>query len=261
MMSDVKMKRIAEFLRGVGGIDDDLIAEASEEELKGHTIRRRVSFRGVCGGIAACLVLAAAVFVFPLLMDGNNGGNADGAPTEELPIDGERDTGATAGSSDTATDGFYAEHIYCVGVRIVTDGASLAYRGYNKYGSASFILTLGENASVPEFGVGVSAADAKKHIAGIEGGMRLTVNGESLSLLPTEAGTYEITINYEHLRKWLRALGEEVPERMDVYCFWDGRTYRFLTQRWLVGNLAQTPESYYTDEFTDVSPDGENGLY
>ena len=120
-MSDVKMKRIAEFLRGVGGIGDDLIAEASEEELKGHTIRRRVSFRGVCGGIAACLVLAAAVFVFPLLMDGNNGGNADGAPTEELPIDGERDTGATAGSSDTATDGFYAEHIYCVGVRIVTD--------------------------------------------------------------------------------------------------------------------------------------------
>lgn len=64
MMSDVKMKRIAEFLRGVGGIGDDLIAEASEEELKGHTIRRRVSFRGVCGGIAACLVLAAAVFVF-----------------------------------------------------------------------------------------------------------------------------------------------------------------------------------------------------
>ena len=56
------MKRIAEFLRGVGGIGDDLIAEASEEELKGHTIRRRVSFRGVCGGIAACLVLAAAVF-------------------------------------------------------------------------------------------------------------------------------------------------------------------------------------------------------
>ena len=53
MMSDVKMKRIAEFLRGVGGIGDDLIAEASEEELKGHTIRRRVSFRGVpcaCGG-------------------------------------------------------------------------------------------------------------------------------------------------------------------------------------------------------------------
>ena len=104
MMSDVKMKRIAEFLRGVGGIGDDLIAEASEEELKGHTIRRRVSFRGVCGGIAACLVLAAAVFVFPLLMDGNNGGNADGAPTEELPIDGERDTGAKAGSSDTATE-------------------------------------------------------------------------------------------------------------------------------------------------------------
>lgn len=88
MMSDVKMKRIAEFLRGVGGIGDDLIAEASEEELKGHTIRRRVSFRGVCGGIAACLVLAAAVFVFPLLMDGNNGGNADGAPTESCPLTG-----------------------------------------------------------------------------------------------------------------------------------------------------------------------------
>ena len=228
----------AELLRCMGGIGDDLIIEASAENVRSRFARRRKkSLVTVLGGLAACLLLAVALS-FPTLVSkpkfSNTGGNGENKWNDRT----ENSNGMSA-------------YEYGPGTRVMTDLGSLAYCGYGE-NSVSFILTLNEPAENIRFSFlssDITSASA------VDSGIRVTVNGVGSpgGALPSEPGSYEITVDYSDFAASCTASGVDVPGIFTVSGFG-----RFITGAIRVEGV-ESPDSFYTDDFSDVR--GKDTLY
>lgn len=168
---DYEIKRSDGLLGAVGGIGDDLIAEASEQSVRAAVRKRRRRLGGALSGLAACLVLAVSVGA--VLTYGGGGEVGDNAffpeksvpqasspGTEAVDIRGEDGMNAVEGiesvpsptSETTKKDSHGYEELenskgnmgnvtdgpggfsawgFGMGARVINSGGSIAYCGYD----------------------------------------------------------------------------------------------------------------------------------
>ncbi|MDY4886228.1 MAG: hypothetical protein SO533_01095 [Eubacteriales bacterium] len=237
-MSTNNITSAVELLQCIGDIGEDLIIEASAENVRSRFARRkRKSLATVLGGLAACLLLAVALSFPTLVMKpkfNNTGGNEENKWNDRT----ENSNGMSA-------------YEYGPGTRVITDLGALAYRGYGE-NSVSFILTLNEPAENIRFSFvssDITSASA------VDSGIRVTVNGVGSpgGALPSEPGSYEITVDYSDYAASCTASGVDVPGIFTVSGFG-----RFITGAIRVEGV-ESPDSFYTDDFSDVR--GKDTLY
>ncbi len=178
-------------LRGVGGIGDELIAEAAEINVRSaFSCRRQKRLRAALSGIAACLVLICAASLIRL------GGLRSSTNGECASPQG----GLIVGPPDAPSAG---ESVLCM---VKNERGTLACIG-TEGTSVSFLLTLNKPAGTDE-----SATEADDRICiyvelegkrAVYGGgeasklLRVTVNDREVrdGDLPSAAGTYRITVD------------------------------------------------------------------
>lgn len=182
-------------LRGVGGIGDELIAEAAEINVRSaFSCRRQKRLRTALSGIAACFVLICVLFLTAALTVRN--GRWESANGEGVRPSG----GLIVGPPDAPSSG---ESVLCT---VENERGTLACMGTDGT-SVSFLLTLNKPAGTDE-----SATEADDRICiyvelegkrAVYGGgeasklLRVTVNDREVrdGNLPSAAGTYRITVD------------------------------------------------------------------
>lgn len=209
-------------LRGVGGISDELIAEAAEINVRSAFSRRRQkNLRAVFSGIAACLVLICVLSLTAALLESD--GPLSSANGENAHHHSE---GLTVGPPDPLSA---CGSVLCT---VENERGSLACLGADGT-SVSFLLTL--NKSVGNSGEVTEAADRMciyVELAGkraVYGGgeaselLRVTVNGKEArdGNLPSAAGTYLITVEASALCASLDVTGSAERGAAETIAFTD----------------------------------------
>lgn len=253
-------------LRAVGGIGDDLIAEAAEDSPALHAGKARAwrRLRVAVSAAAACLVLAVGIFAVTIFTRTNTGPGPDAwSPDNNNRYYGEKNNeGSMASpSGETVTDGalddlesMFGRYHYGVGSRIINDTGAIAFSGYDNTNRRTVSFTLQLDRSAPELCfVFARAKDSAATVSDLAAtnGIVLTVNGKKTYRLPTEPGTYNIDIDYSEFDSECVAEGG-LPQTWVYFYGFDSHELAFsLGKRKTYGN-PEPPDSMYTDEFRNI---------
>lgn len=254
-MNDSEIKRSVRLLSAVGGVGDDIINEASEQNIRSKAKSRRRAFTAAISGIAACFVLVAAVLA---VMRGTWRNDQNNSDLSYAAGSGERSDGPAV---DESTQ--YIAHQISAGVRIVSGAGSLAYRGYDTVcHTVSLILTLDRAAEDIEISFyGRNGAVAVINGSKVSGGLSVTVNGDATAKgIPTVPGTYRIDIDYSEFYLSCRDAGGNVADaaRLDGF---GTQALGILLVPLRVHGMPEPPASLTVDEFTDIDLGKGQGLY
>lgn len=252
-------------LFAVGGIDDDIIHEASEAEItktfaRDRTLRRRQ----VMFFAAACLVLTIATVMIKILpglggagMD-VNGGNAHADTFVET---GGQTTDALNGA--LLSDDTYTEKYYGVGSRLIFAGGNikLSYVGYRPGGITLKLEITSVPANSIELGFYATSESGAVTVAatvsdtGCDGAIKMTVDGVSADKLPKDPGIYDIDIDHSKLGSSSDAGGSA----HFAVSWGDGCRARVCLIEQVGAELVigkdtviRSPESFTTEVFSDI---------
>lgn len=249
-------------LGAVGGIGDDLIAEAADDSTALHAGRTRTwsRLRVAVSAAATCLVLAVGIFAVTIFTgknmdrgsdawspDNKYGGKNNGSMAD---IAGEN----AAGDVYDSTENLSVKYHYGVGNRIINDTGWIAFRGYDNTKRRTVSFTLHLDRSAPELRfVFASVEDNAATVGNLAAtkGIVLTVNGKKVDRLPTEPGTYSIDIDYSEFDSECVAEGG-LPRTWVYFYGFDSHELAFSLGKRKTYGSPELPDSMYTDEFRNI---------
>lgn len=251
-------------LGGIGEISDELIAEASEEEIKKRkktAARRRLEL--LFGGMAACLVLAVTVIfshidAFDNAFEGDPDFERTGNNINGAVIDSPEGVGGDA-HSDSAITSEYVAVSYGAGTRFVGSSGSLAYVGYTP---TTILLRLELNTAQSEMSISLRKMNEPPSVVdtnGVSDRLALRVNGESADALPTAPGMYELELDISELNA-----DGEMDFDFTVNIFGKRIDLLYSANLTIVvseDNVIKGPQSFTADAFADVWVDEDEILY
>lgn len=250
-------------LGAVGGIGDDLIAEAAEDSPALHVgkVRTWSRLRVAVSAAAACLVLAVGIFAVMIFTRTNTEPGPD-AWSQDDKYGGENNEGSMASpSGETVTDGaidntgsLFEGYHYGVGSRIINDTGAIAFRGYDNTNRRTVSFTLQLDRSAPELCfvfARVKESTATVSDLAATNGIVLTVNGKKADRLPTEPGTYNIDIDYSEFdSECVAECG--LPHTWVYFYGFDSQELAFSLGKHKTYGNPELPDSMYTDEFRNI---------
>lgn len=250
-------------LGAVGGIGDDLIAEAAEDSPALHVgkVRTWSRLRVAVSAAAACLVLAVGIFAVTIFTRTNTE-PGPGAWSPDDKYGGKNNEGSMASpSGETVTDGaidnmgsLFEGYHYGVGSRIINDTGAIAFRGYDNTNRRTVSFTLQLDRSAPELCfVFARVKDSTATVSDLAAtnGIVLTVNGKKADRLPTEPGTYNIDIDYSEFDSECVAEGG-LPQTWVYFYGFDSQELAFSLGKHKTYGNPELPDSMYTDEFRNI---------
>lgn len=249
-------------LGAVGGIGDDLIAEAAEDSPALHAgkVRTWSRLRVAVSAAAACLVLAVGIFAVTIFTRTNTGPGPD-AWSPDNKYGGENNESMACPSGEIVTDGalddwvgMFGRYHYGVGSRIINDTGAIAFSGYDNTNRRTVSFTLQLDRSAPELRfvfARVKDSDATVSDLAVTKGIVLTVNGKKVNRLPTEPGTYTIDIDYSEFDS--ECVAECGLSQTWVYFYgFDSQELAFSLGKHKTYGNPELPDSMYTDEFRNI---------